>query len=123
MQQKQIQNAKIYKYQFEDIYDNYDTRILFKKFLKQNQNEENYYFDVMLDREYRPLKSNRNRWMIAKRIMSTFINSGAPMELNLSEKMKHTLSKEFEKATEDNCPVDLFDSVQYQVLSSMRMVG
>ncbi|EFC46298.1 RGS domain-containing protein [Naegleria gruberi] len=118
---KQIQLAKMYKFQFEEIYDNHETRALFKQFLIKNQNGENIYFDKTLDSEYKPLKSNRNRYYMAKRIVETFIKEGSPYEVNLSEKVKHALLREFAKASEENCPLDLFDSVQYQVLSSMRM--
>ncbi|KAF0984974.1 hypothetical protein FDP41_000013 [Naegleria fowleri] len=118
---KHIQVAKLYKYNFEDLYDCLEVRVLFKQFLIKNQNEENYYFDQILDTEYKKLKSNRNRYQMAKRMIETFVKAGAPYELNLSEKIKQSVLREFQKATPENCPLDMFDSIQYQVLTSMRL--
>ncbi|KAG2381566.1 hypothetical protein C9374_005950 [Naegleria lovaniensis] len=118
---KHIQVAKLYKFNFEDLYDCLEIRVLFKQFLIKNQNEENYYFDQILDSEYKKLKSNRNRYHMAKRMIETFVKAGAPYELNLSEKIKQSVLREFQKATPENCPLDMFDSVQYQVLTSMRL--
>jgi thioredoxin reductase len=104
---------------FEAFLDNDETRKLFHQFLSDSKTEEPMLF-IRAVEQYQITKSDINRYSSAMNIIATYIDVGAPQEINISEKTRHQIQSEFSHVTPTNCSRLLFDNTLNDVLLDLK---
>jgi len=108
-------------YSFEAVIDFDETKELFREFLQSEKNVEPLLFLEQVD-GYLLKKSAATRFEFAQRIIEKFIDEdSSTMEINISAEDRQRTLKRFEQCTDVNCPVDLFQILQIQVLLELKV--
>eukprot|EP01080_Neovahlkampfia_damariscottae_P010545 gene10545-3064_t len=84
-------------YSFEAIFDNEESKKVFKKYMEQTYVSEMYEFLEQVD-DYVLLRSNINRKYKAKKIVETYILPKSPGEINIPEKTRKQVLESYEEA-------------------------
>lgn len=114
-------NMSATKYSFEAVIDDEETRDLFKEFLQAEKNVEPLLFIENVE-HYLLKKSNANRYEYAARIIEEFIDpSKAIHEINISATTRSDILKSYAECDDGNCPVDLFQVLQNQILLELKI--
>ncbi|EFC46038.1 regulator of G-protein signaling 8-like protein [Naegleria gruberi] len=117
-----------YKFNIEAVFDHESARDCFRKFLKDNLNEDPFMFYEMVEK-YQKTRLDKNRFDMAVEIMNTFIVVSAKHELNLSMTIRNDILKNWKVIQELNegksaelmeCPTDLFQKAQNVIFSELK---
>ncbi|EFC46178.1 predicted protein [Naegleria gruberi] len=117
-----------YKFNIEAVFDHESARDCFRKFLKDNLNEDPFMFYEMVEK-YQKTRLDKNRFDMAVEIMNTFIVVSAKHELNLSMTIRKDILKIWSLTQEFNegkavelieCPSDLFQKAQNVIFSELK---
>ncbi|KAL9655570.1 hypothetical protein ABK040_002237 [Willaertia magna] len=97
-----------YKFCYESIYCDKETKECFVNYLKESHNEELFYFIQKVQRFKK--KEGSQKAKLAIEIYNEFIKIGSIYELNLSPKDKSPVIEEFERTNQlndsDNCKIE-----------------
>ncbi|KAL9643001.1 hypothetical protein ABK040_010692 [Willaertia magna] len=123
--EEQLEN---YKIKIEAIFDHEESRELFRKFLKQNYNEEPFLFYEMVEK-YQKIRLDLNRLQLAEQIIEQFIIVNAKYEVNLSQQIRNEILQNWNKIIEKNknkdedlmeCPLQLFNFAQNVIFTNLK---
>lgn len=96
-----------------------------------------FYFKVCLDfqkcgeslsyldsvKEFKKKKDVLGRRKAALSIIQNFLLIGSKKELNISKEEKVKMAIKFESLSQEECPIDFFDSVDYQIHFQLKTEG
>ncbi len=103
-----VEYLKNYHIDFGTIMDMQESRVLFEAYLNKTMNQEAILFIKAVE-SFRSLRSAENRHREAVKIVQDFIQSGAKMQVNISEELRKATLSQFERSTATFCGSSLFD--------------
>ncbi|KAL9641700.1 hypothetical protein ABK040_013204 [Willaertia magna] len=108
-------NSDKERLEFQEMFDNHQSRKEFKEFCAKEHNDENICFleDVLF---YKSLENIQERLNMQKEMFDNYIKNDAPKQLNISKIELETFSIKISKGLGD---VDIFDDLQGIVIRNV----
>jgi hypothetical protein len=108
-----------YDVPFENVMDDKKLRARFHEHLKLNLNEEPFLFMAELD-HFVTLIGTKARYKAACKIVTEYLELGAPKAINVSNKQREEARKQVNESTELSCSKDIFDALRLSVYTDLK---